>query len=91
MQEKDREAISSCAVCLRALANTKRYDRYRHAILSLVEALEKGLAANDTSMIQDVHTDLQTVCRHSDALDAEIHRSILNCLNRATSVVWPQP
>lgn len=83
------KAVSVCAACLRGIAATKRYARYLHAITALVEKLERAVTADDEHAAQDAYIDLQNLCNHSDALDAEIHRAILDCLNRATTALWP--
>jgi hypothetical protein len=51
--------------------------------------MSDAIQANDKAGAQNAYLDLQTLCNHTDALDAEIHRAILDCLNRATSALRP--
>jgi hypothetical protein len=80
--------VSGCAACLRGVAARKRYAQHQHAVAAVAERLTRAARAEDIEAARAAYIDAQNIGNHGDALDAEIHRAICDCLNRAADALW---
>lgn len=87
MTEIERHGITAAAACLRSLARQQRYRRYADGISRGADALMLAVDTSRREKALDAYTALQSLCRRDDALDAEIHRSVLHCLGHAITLI----
>lgn len=80
--------LSACAACLRGIAKTRRYHRYQASLESAIERLDASIEARDLSAARTAYLSFETLCDRRDALDAEVHRAILDCLNIVAQTLW---